>query len=151
MSLLSNGQLTALTGAYNSLFDQLSSGNGNFISVVKKPIQIINNSQETVLMGYLPESADYTSISYLPVTGIYPAIIFYPGRNHSSNNFGQLKFTLDENDIYIKVKQDARDFLKTERTEYIIIDGISYNMEMTDEVQNYYGLKFYIFKLTSSK
>jgi hypothetical protein len=50
--------------------------------------------------------------------------------------------------VRIKVEQDARDFiLNGSSTEAIKIDGNTYNKVTDDSVQNYLGLKYYVFYL----
>ncbi len=150
MAFLNSSQIQGLQDTFKNHFEQFSSGSDNYISVVKSPIKIINNPSEEVLPGYGPENMNVQDITYQPVTGVFPAIIIYP-KTLQSNQFGQLKFNLDENQIMIKVREDAKNYLITDKTERILIDGQYYNNELTFSVQSYFGLKYFYFKLTSTK
>ena len=52
--------------------------------------------------------------------------------------------------IRIKVKEDASNYIKAGITERIDIDGKSFNTITDDKIQNYLGLKFYIFYLEAT-
>lgn len=151
MNLLDNNTRYEFTGAFQNLFDTLSSGSNNFISVIKQPISVINNSNENVIAGFGGESMNQQDITYQPVTGVFPAVIIYP-HTLKDNQFGQLKFQLDENQIMIKVDENTRNYIKQGKTERIIIDQNIYGeIEYSDKIQNFFGLKYYYFKLTVTR
>jgi len=150
-NLLTSSDATMLSGIFANHFPLFSFDSNNFITVVKQPIQTINNPNENVLPGYGADVLNVTDITYAPpVTGVFPAIIIYPHTLNSSQ-FGQLKFEIDDNQVIIKVQNDAKDFMIRDLTQRIIIDEQFYNMELTYSVQSYLGLKYYYFKLTSTK
>lgn len=150
-SFLNQSQLTELQNTFSNHFDTFASGNNNYALIIKEPIKIVNNPSEQVLAGYGAENMDITSVTYQPVTGIFPAIVIYPNQIQT-NQFGQLKFELDENQIMIKVQQSARDFIRNGKTERIVIDGNTYGeTEYSDRLQNFFGLKYYYIKLIVSR
>jgi len=116
------------------------------ICINKSPIQTINQINTNVIYGYGEESAPQTEISYTFVSGIYPAIILY---NKGTKNANELdtKLMLNPNATYIKIKKDARDYIKNGKTESIIMDGNTWNIAGNEAVQDYLGLKFYYFEL----
>src|SRR5271166_3197959 len=121
-SLLNANQIADLTGIFSQHFEQFASGSNNFISVIKSPIEIVNNPSENILPGYPPDTLNVTDITYIPVTGIFPAIIIYP-HTLQSNQFGQLKFDIDSNQVMIKVQEPAKNYLLTDGIERIYVDG----------------------------
>lgn len=149
-SLLTQSQISEVTGIFATHFQLFSSGITNQISVIKQPINIINNTSENVMAGFGSEAMNYNDITYQPVTGMYPAIIIYP-KNMKTQQFGQLKFSLEDNQVMIKVEKDAREFITKGKTEAIVIHGVSYNLDLIPTVQNYMSLKYYYFKLTSTR
>jgi len=149
-SYLNSNQLADLTGQFSNLFATFSTGISNYVTVIKEPIKVIQNSSEQVLAGYGGENQNIQDVVYQPVTGIFPAVIIYPN-SMTERQFGQLKFNLDENQISIKVDSTTADFLTRGKTERILVNDSYYNMEITPRVQNYFGLKYYYFKLTSTK
>lgn len=150
MDLLTQTTRDNITGAFYDFFTTMSSASNNYISVIKQPISQINNLNENVIPGFSAESLNIQDITYQPVTGVFPALIIYP-HTLKSDQFGQLKFQLDENQILIKVEKNTRDYLLNGKTERIIANDNVYNMEITPTIQNFFGLKFYYFKLTSTR
>jgi len=151
MALLSSTQQAEFSGIFAQHFDLFSSQSNNYITVVKTPVKLINNPTENVLPGYGAENMDVTSITYNhPVTGVFPAIIIYP-KTQQSTQFAQLKFNIDDNQVVIKVTDDCRSFIVNNKTERIVIDSQNYNNELTYTVQSFMGLKYYYFKLTSTR
>lgn len=150
-NLLTASDVSMITGLFFEHFPLFSTDSNNFITVIKSPTQTINNPSENVLPGYGADNLDSTSISYAPpVTGVFPAIILY-AHTLNSSQFGQLKFNIDDNQVVVKVQQDCKDFMLRDLTQRILLDGQAYNMENTFSVQSFMGLKYYYFKLTSTK
>lgn len=149
--LISGSTISNLTGTFDKLFNTMSIGRNSYITVIKSPLEIINNSNQNTLVGYGAENLNSSDITYIPVTGVFPAQIIYPYKNMPSEKFESFKFDIDKNAIYIKVKKEARDFILDGKTEYIIADEHSYINQETPQVQNYFGLKYYYFKLNSNQ
>jgi len=149
-SFLVQSQIDSLTGIFSSHYDTFSSGSNNFISVIKQPIKQINNTYSNVLPGYGSTNMNVQDITYQYVTGVFPAMIIYP-HTLATNQFAQLKFNLDENSLLIKVKQDCKDYILTDKTLRILVDGQEYNPELGFAVQSYFGSRYYYFRLTITK
>ena len=149
--LITLEQQSQLSGIFAEHFPLFSTQSSNFVTIVKTPVQTINNINANVLAGYGSDNMNLSDISYLPpVTGTYPAIIIYP-KQLDTTQFGQLKFAIDENQVMIKIEEDAKNFILNDKTERIIIDGQAYNPELTFKVQSFLGLKYFYFRLTSTK
>lgn len=147
MSLLLNlDQINAATGKFNDFFDTFSIGRNSYISVVKEPLQILNTNNNNILFGYGADNQNTSDISYVPQTGVFPAVILY-GRNMNLDKFTSLKFQVDLNTVLAKVKEDCKDYIINGKTERIYAEGIPYVPQITPLIQNFFGLRFYYFKL----
>ena len=151
MSLLVNpSQINAATGKFSDFFDTFSIGRSSYLSIVKEPIQTVNNINNNILFGYGADNQNVTDISYTPQTGIFPAVILY-GRNINIDKFVALKFNVDLNTVLAKVREDCKDFILNGKTERVYAEGIPYIPQITPLVQNFFGLRFYYFKLNETQ
>lgn len=146
-SFLNQITIDNLTGIFDRHFSTFSSGIGNFITIIKEPIQIINNSSSTNIYGYPSDSLNNSDVTYQAISGIYPAMILYPG-DLKEQIFTQIKTSLDINDVMIKVKSECKDYIMSGKTEGIIINGLRHNVEQSPKIQNYFGSLYYYFKCT---
>lgn len=146
MSFLSSTQIDYLTGTFDRHFAQFSTGINNYVHIYKEPIQVINNSSSVSLAGYGNDSLSNSDITYQEVSQTFPAMIIN-SKNLSSQSFTQLNFSIDKNDIFIKVKEDAKDYIINGKNERIDVNGQKYNNIVAFGVQNYFGSLYYYFKL----
>ena len=148
MSLpIPQSSISNVTGQFELFFQQMSSGRNSFVSVVKQPLQIINNTNSDLLAGYGQDNQNISDIGYIPETGIFPCVTIYP-RTMNLDKFATMKFQLDLNQVLVKVKENARDFiLNGTKTERVYVDNIAYIPQNTPVIQNFFGLKYYYFKL----
>ncbi len=149
-SFLNLNQLNQLTGIFNRHFDTFSSGINNYITVLKEPTKIINNTNSLNMPGYSNDSLNLSDITYIPVSGVFPAMIIYP-KDAKIQSFTQLNLNLDKNDIAIKVKEDCKNYIINGKTENIIVNNNLYNSNDTPVIQNFFGSKYYYFKLTATR
>lgn len=144
---LSQSSVDNVTGQFELFFQQMSVGRNSFVSIVKQPLQVINNPNSELLAGYGPDNQNIIDISYIPETGIFPCVTIYP-RTLNMDKFASIKFQIDLNQVLIKVKEDARDFiLNGTKTERVYVDNMLYIPQNTPVIQNFFGLKYYYFKL----
>ena len=149
--LINQSQQKELTGIFSQHFSLFGAQSNNYVTVIKTPVQTIVNSGANVLPGYGNDTLNVSDIIYAPaVTGVFPAIIIYPNQLNS-NQFGQLKFSIDYNQILIKVEENCKNFILNDLTQMIMVDAQAYNQENTFKVQSFMGLKYYYFRLTSTK
>jgi hypothetical protein len=145
-SLLSDDDKKSLTGALGDHFDTFKRN----IVVYKEPKKIINSGPfDGVLAGY-DDSSIENKITYVPVSGVYPAIITYKDEQ-DSEFLTELASNVARGEVKIKVEKDCRDFVLNGKTEYIELDGKSFNAVSEDKVQHYLGLQYYIFFLEQTK
>lgn len=146
-SLLSSGEITSLTGEFVKHFDTFSQWRN--IVINKEPIKTIINNSSTYA-GYGNENTD-PEYTLTPVYATYPAIILYEyNSNQSDINNATIKIRFGDNKVRIKVKKDARDYIKNGKTENIIVDENIYNTVSSDKVQGYLGLQYYYFDLEAT-
>ncbi len=148
MSLpLPQSSIDNVTGQFELFFQQMSVGRNSYVSVVKQPLQVINNPNSDLLAGYGQDNQNISDINYIPETGIFPCVTIYP-RNMNLDKFASMKFQIDLNQVLIKVKEEGRDFiLNGTKTERVYVDNIPYIPQNTPVIQNFFGLKYYYFKL----
>lgn len=147
---LNSSQISNLTGIFQKHFEQFSSEIGNIITVIKEPIQVINSSNSLSLPGYSNESLNETDISYSEVSANIPAMIIYP-KDANTLPFSQLKINIDKNDLFVKVEASGAAYIDNGKNERVIINGLSYNIQDTPNVQSFMGLKFYYYKCVATK
>jgi len=149
MSFLNSEQLNLLTGTFQKHFDQFSTGIGNEILIYKEPIKIINTVSSTNFPGYGEDSSSNTEITYQVVSGQFPCVPIYG--NVSDKSFSELHFSLGQNEIMVKVKEDAKNYILDGKTERVIVNEMNYNIASNYKVQNYFGGKYYYFKCTETQ
>jgi hypothetical protein len=136
-----------VTGQFDLFFQQMSVGRNSYVTVIKEPIKVLNNPNQNILPGYGIDSNNLTDVSYISNTGVFPAVVIY-GKNINLDKFVTLKFNIDINSNYLKVKEDAMNFiLNGTKTEKVYVDNIAYIPANTPVIQNFFGLKYYYFKL----
>ncbi len=140
-SLIPSGQIEMFTGTLNNHFLTFSRD----IVVFKAPQRLVTQSDTNLYLGYGNESAE-TNVTYIPVSGVYPAIVTFP-KIQSPDKLSEAKVLLESCFARIKVRQDCRDYIRQGKTEKIIIDGDTYNPNGNGATQHYLGLKFYYFDL----
>lgn len=146
-SFLSSSQLTNLTGTFSRLYETMSTGIGNYVDVYREPLKIINNVNSLNIFGYSEDSLNSSDITYSVQSGRFPCIPLY-STNTNSKQFTELKFTLDKNEIAVKVEDSARQYIQQEKVEYLVVNNVKYNLtSSTPYIQNYFGKLYYYFKL----
>lgn len=146
MSLLFSAAVAAsFTGEFAKHFDTFAQWTP--IVVNKEPIKSLNVSVPTYnSYGNDDNNQDYTLI---PVSATFSGIVIYPPQKVDLEN-KTAKFMLASNQVMIKVKQEARDYINNGKTENVIVDGNIYNVSTTYKVQHYLGLEYYYFTLEGS-
>lgn len=147
-SLISTSEKAIITGIFGNIFDTFSRN----IIVVKEPLRIpIVPAPSHNLFGFGAQQADDTFI-YSGVSGIFPAAIHYPiGPSQDAPLTEEINAFTFQGPISIKVRQDARDFINTNKTIHIIVDGRTFFLD-SDENQNAsFDGRYFIFNLRVTK
>lgn len=141
MALLSNSEKAVFSGCFAEHFDLFARN----ITINKAPKETITyNTSTSFIPGYNVQPQ--ATITYTPVSGIYPAIVKYKG-NVAEEFSSEPRLSFTRSDVIVKVKRDARDFIKNDKTENFVVDGNTYNVIEEEWVQNYLGLEYYYFGL----
>lgn len=154
-SLLSSTQITTLTGQYARLFDTFTLEKTQTITIFKEPQQTIitgNVNTDVSYPGYNLGEFNNTNIqnnyvTYIPISGTYPARIKYGGEQKTSI-LGETRASISEGgQIRIRVEEDCYNYILNGKTEYVLIDGVACNIKSDPSVRRYLGLKYYDFYL----
>jgi hypothetical protein len=140
-SLLTVTEKSGLGGIYDDLFDTFSRP----IVIHKEPLKVISSINSTPVFGYsnedLPESVTFT-----PVTGIFQARIIYKG-DKDNLKVQPLATDLPIAESFVRVKQEAKDFIMNGKTEKITFDDKTWNMQYGFVVRRYIDSIYYEFSL----
>lgn len=145
MSVLSASDLAFFTGAFAQHFSTFARLEP--IVIFKEPQQVITQSNLPVYAGYGVNST--SSITYVPVSGLYSGIIRYK-QNMDEAIFQDLQTRDFKGEAMIKVEENAKNFIKNGKTELFQFDGKSFNQIVDESVQEYFGLKYYYFGLSNT-
>ena len=147
-SFLNSSQLDNLTGTFYRHWEQFSTGIGNTVTIYKEPIENISNSNSLNMYGYGGENnGSKTDITYTEVSKTIPAMIIY-SKDIKSQSFTQIRADITINELFIKVKEEDKNYIMDGKTERALINGLYYDVNPDYNVQNYFGLKFYYFVCT---
>jgi hypothetical protein len=143
-NLITTGDAFSLTGTLGDHFDTFK----REIVVVKEPQRVVANTTSNNSYAGYGASSNPTEYTYVPVSGVFSGIVNYTNNQESELGEELGNITIGKGVVRIKVEQDARDYiLDGSKTEVIHVDGSSFNKITDDKVQDYIGLKYYIFYL----
>lgn len=135
--LLNSADTYALTGAFYSHFLTFSKA----ITLYKAPTLAVNNGGN--IYGYLNQE---NNLAPSQVTHSFSGLRFYPKPKYQA--LPDLKTTVDQHQSYIKVLQPASQLINFGPNDKIEIDGQDFGIQSsTMRIQDYLGLKFYIYDL----
>ena len=144
--LISTTERAALGSMFNDIFDTFKRD----IVIHKEPKKIINQISTSQIFGY-GDYSDVINYQYVPVTGVYPAIIKYTDKQ-TANFVEEINSQTSVGTASIKVKKDCRDFIANGKTEKITFDGKTFNVISDDAVKSFLNATdFYLFQLEVTK
>jgi hypothetical protein len=136
-SLLTDAQRVSFGSNYNDLFDTLSRD----IVIYKEPIKNITSVNQTPIFGYpgdqLPESVTYT-----PVFETFKARIFYGSPDEDIISLNS-EIKNPNTSARIRVKETAKNYIENGKTEKIMFDNKSWNVNYGFVVKRYIDENFY--------
>jgi hypothetical protein len=145
-SLLNETEKNNLTPLIEDLFDTFARDIIIHKEPQKKIIQINNQS----LVGY-DETSIIENIEYIPESRTFKAKIKYQN-NQDTDEMKDLKNTISQGIVKIKVRKDARDYiLNGTKTEKIEIDGNAFNIISDEAVKKFFNTTYYIFFIEKTK
>ena len=141
-SLVTASEISVFTGDYQDLFDTFKRA----ITVHKSPKKIINEINVDFLHGY-GEPTDQLNYTYSPVSEDFNAMVLYKDRQAAEDMEEIGNLTYFAGDVRIKVDQDCYDYIKSGKTEKIVIDGKDFQLMTEESVKYFFGFKLYVFHL----
>ena len=147
-SLLSSSQITGFAGIFSRHFDTFSTG--NHLIIHKEPLKSYTVlTGDSNYFGY-GETSNLDNVTYTPVSGVYPFTRVYDKNNKTFQTTPYFQTSSGHSKLRIKVKSDARAFIKNGKNEKFEFDGLTFNAIGEEDVQNYLGEKYYYFSLVST-
>ena len=138
-SLISSTEKSVLTGIFGDIFDTFQRS----ITVYKEPKKVIEEINLDGVFGY-GESSQAANYTYVPVTGVYPAVVRY-ANDAEYKEVDDVTSNIPFGHATIKVKSDARDYIKNGKTEKITFDDKTFELASSDKVQRFLDSEYYIF------
>ena len=145
-SLISNTEKADVAQIFDDIFDTWSRP----IVIYKEPIkQQIAPQDPGAIFGFAaPQGTEL--FTYTPVTGVYQALIKYQNsRGQNSDLFqSELNTYISDAPVSIKVKADCKDFIINGKTEYVMVDDLSYILKVAmPNPQKMWDSSYFIFEL----
>ena len=140
-SLLSAAQKASFEKAMANLFDTFSQ---DVIIYKEARIDVININQPR-MYGY-NERSDIDNINYIPVTGVFPALVTYT-KKQSQQRLEEADNIIDKGEVEMKVKNEANDFIQNGKTLYASLDGLMFKFISSQAPRPYISSEFFTYYL----
>lgn len=141
-SLLTDEEKTKFKGALDDLFDTFKQ---NIIIYKEAQIDLINPDQSR-MFGY-NERIDISNINYVPVTGVFPALVSF-GKKQLEPQLEDLANRVTEGQATIKVKSDCRDYIDNNgRTIGIVINDLMFKLISSQSQRRFITPDYFIYLL----
>jgi len=140
-SLLSATQKASFEKGMANLFDTFSQ---DVIIYKEARIEVININQPR-MYGY-NERSDIDNINYIPVTGVFPALVTYT-KKQSQQRLEESDNIIDKGEAEMKVKSEANDFIQNGKTLYASFDGLMYKFISSQAPRPYISSEFFTYYL----
>jgi len=144
-SFLSAGDQNWYENAVDTWFETFK----KTIIVNKEPIKNIVQNTQNQMLGY-EETSNIIDYSYTPRNQSFDAVIKYnPMDNLKEDLEIKIKFTNQPVEIY--VKEDAKNYIDTDKTENISFDGKIFNIFSTSITKHYQNNTLYVYFLKETR
>ena len=143
-SLISTTEKNVLTGIFNDIFDTFQRS----VVVYKEPKKDIEEINLDGVFGY-GEYSQAANYQYMPVTGVFPAVIRY-ANDAEYKEVDDVTSNIPFGHATIKVKEDARDYIKNGKTEKITFDDKTFELASSDKVQRFLDSEYFVFLVKST-
>lgn len=146
-SLVSNSEKQILTGLYRDTFDTFSRD----IVIYKEPIrqELITGPSNPQIFGF-GDGQVQREYTYIPVSGVYPAIVRYVNVRGNISAAEILKETnafIPIGDVIIKVKPDCYQFIEEGKTEKFVFDDREFYFDGKAKAMPFLGALYYTYQL----
>jgi len=142
-SLLSDTEKASITGAFGDVFDTFAKR----VVVWKEPIKIVSDLNLDFLYGYEDDASSSATVTYQAVSGIYSGIVSRKGKRGDSDEYYEAGFFLPDNQVRLKVEEDARNFIKSGINERLVVDDKNYNIVGKEQQADFLTKKYFIYLL----
>ena len=140
---MSQTELNNFNTAISDHFDTFSALHS--ITVIKEPQKTIIQNNADVYAGF-GNSSNLDNIIYVPVSGIFPCMVFSKGDDFPNVLMMQIQARIQHASKIIKVKEDARAFLEGPQVEQVILDNKeTLTLGSKGFVKNYGNISYYYF------
>ena len=137
-SLLTTTQKANFEQGISNLFDTFKQN----IIIYKEPKVLITDISKPRIFGY-NENSDISNINYIPVTGVFPAIVKYK-RYQKEDKFDETSNLIPLGEVDIKVKSDANDFIQNNgATINISINDLMFKVISSQSARRYISSEYY--------
>ena len=143
-SLISSTEKNVLTGIFNDIFDTFKRS----ITVFKEPKKVIQEINLDGVFGY-GEYSQQANYEYVPVYAAFDAIIKY-ANDAEYKEVDEFTSNIPFGHATIKVKENARDYIKDGKTEKITFDSKSFKLASEDANKSFLNSKFFVYRLEST-
>ena len=140
-SLLTSAQKTIFKKGLNDLFDTFKQ---DIVVYKEAQIELVDVNQPR-MYGY-NERSDIDNINYIPVTGVFPALVTYT-KKQSQQRLEESDNIIDKGEAEMKVKSEANDFIQNGKTLYASFDGLMYKFISSQAPRPYISSEFFTYYL----
>jgi len=142
-SLISDTEKANLTGIFGDIFDTFKRD----VIIHKEPTKIVTDVNINQIFGYGGDSQK-SNVSYIHNSKSFEATIAYKiSPSELSDYISDVGSYTHGNIVRIKVREDARDYIMSGKTEKIEFDNRYFNVVSRDIVSMFLDVKYYIFYL----
>lgn len=141
-SLVPTSVIEEFTTALGDHFDTFKEN----ITVFKEPKKVISNESQSIYAGY---GAQKEIITYKTVSQTFEALVNFRDRQ-SQDYLDEIKIQDIRGDVRIKVEAAAKDYIKSGKTQSIVVQGKNYNVITDDGTREFLGKKYYVFHLEAT-
>jgi hypothetical protein len=143
-SLISTTEKAVLTGIFADIFDTFQRS----IVVHKEPKKVIQQINLDGVFGY-GEYSQAANYEYIPVSSSFPAVIRY-ANDAEYKEVDEFTSNIPFGHATIKVKGDARNYIKEGKTEKITFDNKTFELASSDKVQRFLDSEHFVFLVRST-
>lgn len=143
--LLSASDKLWASGAASDLFDSFLVR----LVVQREPVKIFAQQDSEFLPGY-GDPANQTNYTYSYQSGIFSGVRIYKTDVKDAEEFTPVRLELLDNQIAIRVKEDARKYIKEGAVQNIIVDDNTYNLLGGERPSNLCGFRTWYYKLEAT-
>jgi hypothetical protein len=141
-SLVPTSVIEEFTTALGDHFDTFK----ETITVFKEPKKVISNESQNIYAGY---GAQKEIITYKTVSAVFEALVNFRDRQ-SQDYLDEIKIQDIRGDVRIKVEAAAKDYIKSGKTQSIVVQEKNYNVITDDGTREFLGKKYYVFHLEAT-